>query len=397
MDTITHAIAGALIGKAVFSNQKLGAESAAQDEYSPAARVAIWTTTVAAAFPDVDVFFDIASHDSMATLKYHRYITHSFLCMPLWALGLAWLTRWAMRRLRISCPSLFWVWLCCLTGIASHILLDLATSFGTMCWSPLSRARPAWDIIFIVDFCFTAIVLLPQVAAWIARRPDLALRRALRMWALFVLLGVGVFVLADSFGVPFAPVTLVIASGLIGALFFLSVGWPALAGWKRSRWSQAGLAGAFVYLAVCTVLHAAALGRVRQFAAGRGISAEAIGALPQAPNFWIWDGLIRTSSGVYEVREDLRQPASRDFDFFADSVPEKYLATARELPETQTYLWFARFPFFTFSMDGDTPVLYVTDVRFYSRRRGRMSGFTYRVKFDSEGRVLDAGMLRRTR
>ena len=36
-------------------------------------------------------------------------------------------------------------------------------------WSPISRARPAWDILFIVDFTFAAILLVPQFAAWIHR------------------------------------------------------------------------------------------------------------------------------------------------------------------------------------------------------------------------------------
>ena len=393
MDTITHAFAGALLGKAFFSSQKLDKNSQ-PDEYSPGARVAIWATTLGSAFPDVDVFYDIASRQPMAALKYHRYITHSFWLMPVWAAGLAWATGWAMRRWGVRSPSFFWLWLCYLIGIASHILLDLATSFGTMCWSPLSRARPAWDIIFIIDFCFTAIVLLPQVAAWIGRRPERALRRALRMWVLFVVLSVGVFVFADSAGVGFAAVTIVIAVGLIGALFFLTAGWRPLAQAKRSSWSRAGVVAGLAYLAACTVLHAAALRRVREFAAERHISAEALGALPQAPSFWMWDGLIRTSGGVYEIREDLRKPPARDFDFFADSAPEKLLSETCALPQTQTYLWFARFPFFSFAVENGTPVLDVADLRFFSRRGGRMTGFTYRVTFDAEGNVTHAGMLR---
>ena len=50
-------------------------------------------------------------------------------------------------------------------GIASHILFDSATSYGTRIWNPFSTDRVAWDFVFIIDFVFTAIVLLPQVAA----------------------------------------------------------------------------------------------------------------------------------------------------------------------------------------------------------------------------------------
>ena len=396
MDTITHAFSGALLGKACFSNQDL-VSNAPADEHSPAARVAIWATTLGAAFPDIDVFYDIASRDSMATLKYHRYVTHSFLCMPFWALGLAWFTRWTMRRLGVATPRFLWLWVCYVIAILSHILLDLSTSFGTMCWSPISRARPAWDIIFIVDFCFTGIVLVPQVAAWISRRPERALRRASRMWLLFILLSIGLLMLARSVGADFAPVTIVVSSGLIGILFFLTAGSAIFSRITRSRWSQIGLTFALLYLAACSVLHAAALRRVKDFASARGISAEALAALPQAPNFWMWDGMIRVDNGVYELREDLRRPAARDFDFFADSVPQNYLAAARALPQTQTYLWFARFPFFTFAQQNGAPVVLVTDLRFYSRSRGRMSGFTYKVEFDSQGKVVHAGMLRERR
>ena len=44
-------------------------------------------------------------------------------------------------------------------GIASHILLDVMTSFGTRMWFPLSSRRFAWDLLFIVDFSFTTIML----------------------------------------------------------------------------------------------------------------------------------------------------------------------------------------------------------------------------------------------
>src|SRR5438034_1219903 len=64
-------------------------------------------------------------------------------------------------------------------GILSHILLDLVTSFGTMIWSPLKWSRPAWDLLFIVDFTFTAILLVPQLLAWVYSEPAKMWSRAL--------------------------------------------------------------------------------------------------------------------------------------------------------------------------------------------------------------------------
>ncbi|MGA8923862.1 MAG: metal-dependent hydrolase, partial [Candidatus Dormiibacterota bacterium] len=70
MDTITHAFAGALLGKGLFT--KRGADS--QLEFSSQARVAIFAATAGSIFPDVDFFYEIVSRDNLVILKYHRYV-----------------------------------------------------------------------------------------------------------------------------------------------------------------------------------------------------------------------------------------------------------------------------------------------------------------------------------
>jgi inner membrane protein len=173
MDPITHGIAGALLGKAYFADRK-GAVSSFEDRTGRKAivtdrkgRVAIFAATLGAVFPDIDVIAEIISRDPLAIVKYHRGITHSFVGLPFFAALLAWLTRWIARRRGIETPS--WVMLTLIygIGIASHIVLDGMTSFGTRMWTPISQQRVAWDLLFIIDFSFTALVLLPQIAAWI--------------------------------------------------------------------------------------------------------------------------------------------------------------------------------------------------------------------------------------
>src|SRR5260370_35342107 len=66
-------------------------------------------------------------------------------------------------------------------GTLSPILLDLVTTFGTMIWSPLEWSRPAWDLIFIVDFTLPAILLVPQLLAWVYVHPEKEPRRAVGM------------------------------------------------------------------------------------------------------------------------------------------------------------------------------------------------------------------------
>ena len=62
MDTITHGIAGALIGKGFFS------------ENPRTARVATFAATVGAMFPDIDIVRYGFSSDPLAIVKYHRIV-----------------------------------------------------------------------------------------------------------------------------------------------------------------------------------------------------------------------------------------------------------------------------------------------------------------------------------
>lgn len=394
MDTITHAIAGALIGKGFFSTQSYGQEKPA-GEYSQPARVAIFAATIGAAFPDIDVFFDSFSHDDQAMLKYHRYITHSWICLPIWAVLLAWLTRLVARRvLKIESPSFAFLWVCYAAAIASHIILDLATSFGTMCWSPLSRVRVAWDIIFIVDLTMTALLLLPQVTPYILRNPGTRVRRASRMWALFAVLAVLAYWFARSIGVSFSPVVIVVAIVLIGALFFVPAITELAANLRRSTWARAGLVAGMAYLLACAVAHHYAFRRVENVVAAQRLTPVKVAALPMAPSMWRWEGLILTDDAVYETHEDLTQPPTKDIHVFNDTVPENYMAAIRDLPKVQTYLWFARFPVYKLLQQNGEPTVMITDVRFFNGRGGSSPGFTFQVRFDAAGNIVQQGMMR---
>ena len=116
--------------------------------------MAIFAATLGAVFPDVDVFIEAFSHDPLAIVKYHRGITHSFAGLPFFAAFLAWLTRRIARRFGIETPSWLMLTLIYGVGIASHIVLDGMTSFGTRMWTPFSQERVSWDLLFIIDFTF---------------------------------------------------------------------------------------------------------------------------------------------------------------------------------------------------------------------------------------------------
>ena len=142
-------------------------------------RIVTWSLMLGAIFPDADVLRDIFSHDRLLVITWHRSITHSLVLLPVWALLLAGITRGFANSRKWEAPSFLVLTGIYAVGVLSHILLDLVTSFGTMIWSPLEWSRPAWDLIFIVDFTLTAILLVPQLLAWAYAHPEKVQRRVI--------------------------------------------------------------------------------------------------------------------------------------------------------------------------------------------------------------------------
>ncbi len=404
MDTITHGIAGALIGKAVFGGRDLFSPRSLSRQ-----RVITWSLMLGAIFPDCDVIRDFFSHNALLMLTWHRSITHSLLCLPIWAAILAGLTRLLAKRLNWEVPS--FITLCGIwaIGILSHILLDLATTFGTMIWSPLQWSRPAWDILFIVDFTFTAILLIPQFLAWTYADPSRVQWRAVLMWLIFLPAPFVVAKIAQNVGAPISDATILTAAVLITALFLL----PTVRGRglhvAYANWNRAGFLLALSYLVAAGYAHHVAFGRVQQFAAQENLQVQAMGALPLPPSLWRWDGLVSAPRGVYEIRMDLSEglfrkrasdgeysgPKVIEHTYYPDALPNPWIEEARQLPEVQKVLWFARFPVTRFHMEGDEAVVEFSDLRFPHIRPDRPASFTYRVRFSNTGSVMEQGWVRR--
>ena len=420
MDTITHGIAGALIGKALFKGGDLFAMRAMNRQ-----RIVSWSMMLGAIFPDSDTFRDMLSHNELLMITWHRSVTHSMLCLPLFALLLAALTRWIARWRKWDAPSFAALTGIYALGILSHILLDLVTSFGTMVWSPWKWSRPAWDLIFIVDFTFTGILLVPQILAWVHERPEKSRRRALVSLAIFILAVFAVQAIGNAIGAPIFSATVFLFDAVLAALFLLPLrlktrvkksdasvekdsrldASSARSEMVRRRWNLVGLAGACTYLALAIFAHGAALDRVKNFALMEKLEVQSLGALPFPPSLWKWDGLVRTPRGVYEVRLDLWQkspfhvsantdPAGRpalEYRFYPEAYPNVYIEAARELPEVQKVLWFDRFPVTRFHQESGEQVVEFSDMRFPQIGRRRTPSFTYRVRFGPGGNVLSQG------
>ncbi|HXH72642.1 MAG TPA: metal-dependent hydrolase [Mariprofundaceae bacterium] len=138
MDPLTHAISGAALARALPRHRLPTAQ---------------WLLIVLLAMaPDADYVLHYFS-DTLY-LTHHRGITHSLLMLPLWT----WLIASLMPRSRERYPVLPWL---IGAALAMHILLDIATSFGTMILAPFSDWRASFDLVFIIDPIFTGLMLLP--------------------------------------------------------------------------------------------------------------------------------------------------------------------------------------------------------------------------------------------
>ena len=402
MDTITHGIVGALIGKAFFGGEPSRAPLSWQEPPRTAGRVAILSCTIGAIFPDVDVFAGPLAHNNLAIMTWHRGITHSIVMLPVWALVLTTLTWWTARRLRWPAPEFGDLLAIYLVAIGSHIFLDVITNFGTMVWSPLNYSRVAWDWIFIVDLTFTSLALMPQLAAWAFRPLKNSWKRALPLWALLSAASFAIGPLVRPMDIPFPTGTSFVLAGALGCFFLLPLrhGTGSHAG--RRKWCRIGIALCTAYLAFAATMHHSAFQRISEFASQAHLDVQNIAALPLPPSLARWAGLIETPEGIYRIQFAQLGDEPFHIDFFRQPPANQYLAAARGLSEVQTFLWFARFPLFRFFERDGRSVVEISDLRFYGQRQPapvqgdaeRATTFTFEVVFAPDGKVLSQGPLR---
>src|SRR4030042_639618 len=143
MDPITHVTTGLVLSQLLpLPSRWLGALAG----------------VIFALLPDLDYF--LVFQDRLAFIRHHRGFTHSLVAVPLFALLGAVVGR-LLGGPRWFRP-LFYLGLAVL---ASHLILDLATSYGTQIFNPLSRRKLSLDWIFIIDPYLTGILLFGAVAA----------------------------------------------------------------------------------------------------------------------------------------------------------------------------------------------------------------------------------------
>lgn len=358
MDTLTHGLAGALLSRAL---------PAPRDEEARAllSRREAWTGFLTAMVPDLDVLPDPFS--AVFYVTQHRGLTHSFVLLPLWAIAFGLLASlvpgrgarapWRTRLERLTLVSF--------TGVASHVLLDWVTSWGTMFLAPLSWERYTLDWLFIVDLLLSGLLVAGLVAAGLlSRKGDAPSRRAAR----------------------------------------------------------AGALAATAYVLLCGVLHARAMGHLRRLAPA---GAESLAAIPQplSPGRWLllsgdsrevrswyvrlWGKAEERAAPLppgravdaFSKRRDLflrqlatlyRPPGAAPPDVLPradDALSSRALAIALDGPFGR----FARFPAaVSTTRRGDVTEVLVRDLRFGTLPRD-LDPFLYAVRFDAAGNPVWEG------
>jgi len=414
MDTITHGIVGALLGKALFAGHDIpvgrpNGGTTREALSAPSARVAIAGCTLGAIFPDVDVFAGPLAHNPLSIMEWHRNITHSIVMLPLWALALTAASIPLSKALKWKSPPFLLLFGIYVAGLASHIFLDVVTSFGTMVWSPVRYSRVAWDWIFIIDLTVTSIALVPQLAAWCYRAPGEFKRRVISVWAVLTAGAFGVYLFASAAGYGFPRPILGVASAVFAAILILPSARGAGFSWTRANWCRVGLAILCVYIGLAGAAHHKALADVEQFAAAQHWQVDKLAAFPLPPTLTHWVGLVSTPQGVWRTTFHEPSGSIEKTRLYSEAPPNELIAQAKTLPDVQVYLWFARFPVWHIRQTtGGQTVVEISDVRFFrenvpeitdappapmrtSGMRPRTVGFTFQIIFDKAGWIISHG------
>jgi len=390
MDPITHALSGAVAARALPLD--LGDERMV--------RTARWALILGSVFPDIDVIAKPFDPDNFATIRVHRSVTHSLVCLPLWAILFAVLALWFCRRHGVSAPGRGVLGAMFGAGIGLHILFDCITSFGTMVWSPLSWTRVQWDWTFIVDLMLTAVLLFFLLISWVA---DGAERRASRSLWMLAWMGalVGVFATAGYLLARPAPVWLIGGILLLAALPLVAALTGRSLPLTARSWCQVGLLATAGYLCVNAWAHHNALERVQSYVAAQHLDAIEAAAIPLPPNLTLWQGFARTSGTVHEWTISLTDSPSAPL---ATSVAQVVSGDACPpvlwtIPQVRAWMRFARFPVVVCGHGPGGEAAEFTDLRFRRPALRWAEGnkgetpapFTWRVTFDDGGKVIAEG------
>ena len=166
MENISHALCGAVIARAGFDD-------------TIDRRTGIITGAIVANFADIDILaMPFFGRDHY--MLWHGGLTHSLVALLILPPILGWLAA------RISRAPIRPIISLCYLAYASHVLLDLPTSWGTMLLLPFDDTRFSAHWVYIVDLFFWFILSLPFWMNRIVGEPVLLARFSLAALAAYI-------------------------------------------------------------------------------------------------------------------------------------------------------------------------------------------------------------------
>lgn len=157
MDSITHAALGAAVSQAVLGRQ-IGR------------RAALWGAVIGT-LPDLDIIA-FPWMDTLSRLEWHRGPSHALPFVLVVSPILGWIiTLIHSGKVKIPRASL-----AAFLVLATHVLIDSFTVYGTLVLAPFSGFRAGLNNLFIIDPLFTLPLLLGLAIA-LAAKDGTRLRR----------------------------------------------------------------------------------------------------------------------------------------------------------------------------------------------------------------------------
>lgn len=320
MDPITHTLTGFALSRAGLN------------------RLAPYATPIAllaANAPDIDI---VAAPWGAATyLQYHRHITHAILVLPIMAALCVLVMRPFARRKKFEWRGAFII---ACAGVASHLLLDWFTAYGSRPLLPFSGRWISLDIMPMPDLWIWLVLLAAWAAPALSRlvSAEIGARRTHgKGWAVFALIVVSIF----TFG----------------------------------RW----------------ILHGRAIA-VLDSRLYDGAAPVRVAAMPDAVNPFAWRGLVETD-GTYRL---YNVNLLGDFDPFSGRVLHRPTPGGRERAALdaisgttafRAFQGFARYPMWSFTPEGDNLRVDAWDLRF---GRSDQRAFLATALVTPSGRVLES-------
>jgi inner membrane protein len=317
MDNLTHTLTAVAISQTGLNRKT---------------RFATLTLILAGNAPDIDVLAGLKG--SVAYLKHHRGISHSFVGITALAFIIWGLMYWMGKRARPK-PGLSlngrWLLFAAFLGTGSHLLLDFTNSYGVRPFLPFSGRWYAWDIMFILDPVLLALLIVGLAVPWLLR----------------------------------------LVSEEVGA--------------RKQR---------LVPGAVFCLCAMVALWGIRDFAHRRALSIldsrtysgedpQRFSALPEAVNPFTWMGVVETETSFHALSVNALDANGlpEEVGTFEKPQASPALAAAMKTPAGLIFMDFARFPWAQVDENDEGYRVSLSDLRFY-QPSAQSPSFTLDVELD---------------